>query len=337
MFSNLPLFPQQASTIAGQVDALFFFILAVVFFFSTLIAVLIGVFAVKYRRSTHRKAVPIEGNLPMELGWSIIPLGIAMIIFVWGAAVFFALNRPPAQAMQIYGIGKQWMWKFQHMDGQREINQLHVPVGRDVKVTLTSQDVIHSFFVPAFRVKADAIPGRYSTVWFHATTPGTYHLFCAEYCGTQHSGMIGQVVVMTPADYEIWLAGGPTEGSLTSSGEELFQQLACNTCHRSDSAARGPNLAGLFGKPVNLADGRKVAADENYIREAILNPQAKVVSGFQPIMPTFQGQISEEGLLQLLEYIKSLKDEQAMPADNRSPAAVSPAEANLPKARTPKP
>jgi cytochrome c oxidase subunit 2 len=336
MLQNIPFLPVEASNHAGKVDLLFLFICAVVVFFSTLIAVLVSVFAVRYRRSSHRRATPIEGSLALEIGWTVIPLGIAMTIFVWGAVLFFAMNRPPAQAMEIYGVGKQWMWKFEHMDGQREINELHVPVGRDVKVILASQDVVHSFFVPAFRVKMDVIPGRYTVAWFRATKPGRYHLFCSQYCGTMHSGMVGEVVVMEPADYEMWLAGGPTEGSLAQNGEKLFQQLACNTCHRSDAAARGPNLAGVFGSTVTLNDGRKVTADENYIRESILNPQAKVVQGFQPIMPTFQGQVSEEGLLQLVEYVKSLKSVPAMPTDNRNPAVLAPAEVNVPKAKVPK-
>jgi len=333
---NLPFMPEQASTMASQVDLLFLFILSVLIFFTSIIAITIILFAVRYRRSTHRRAEQIEGSLALEIGWTVIPLGIAMIIFVWGTVIFFGMNRPPAQSMEIYGVGKQWMWKFEHLDGQREINQLHVPVGRDVKVILASQDVIHSFFVPAFRIKTDVIPGRYTYAWFRATKVGHYHLFCAEYCGTMHSGMIGEVVVMEPADYEQWLAGGPTEGSLAQNGEKLFQQLACNTCHRADSAARGPNLAGLFGSTVALQDGRKITVDENYVRESILNPQAKVVQGFQPIMPTFQGQITEEGLLQLVEYVKAMKSQAAMPNDNRNPASVSPNEVSVPKAKVPK-
>src|SRR4051795_7361428 len=206
--------PQQASTIASQVDLLFVFILSVLIFFSSLIGITIIVFAVRFRRSTHRKAEQIEGSLALEIGWTGIPLGIAMIIFVWGAVIFFGMNRPPAQSMEIYGVGKQWMWKFEHLDGQREINQLHVPVGRDVKLITTSEDVIHDLFVPAFRIKADVIPGRYVSIWFRATKPGRYHLFCAEYCGTRHSGMIGEVIVMEPSEYQTWLGGGAQEGSL---------------------------------------------------------------------------------------------------------------------------
>jgi cytochrome c oxidase subunit II len=198
------------------------------------------------------------------------------------------------------------MWKLQHEEGQREINELHVPVGRDVKMILTSQDVIHSFYVPAFRIKQDVLPGRYTTAWFHPTKAGVYHLFCAEYCGTQHSGMIGQVVVLEPAQYQAWLGGGGASGSMASNGQNIFLQLGCSTCHRSDTQGRGPNLAGLFGKPVQLEDGRVVTADENYIRESILTPGAKIVSGFKPIMPVFQGLVSEEQLNTLVAYIKSL-------------------------------
>jgi cytochrome c oxidase subunit 2 len=229
-----------------------------------------------------------------------------MVIFAWGAFIFFQERTPPRDASEVYVVAKQWMWKLEHVEGQREINELHVPVGRDVKLIMTSQDVIHSFYVPAFRIKQDVLPGRYTTAWFRATKPGVYHLFCAEYCGSQHSGMIGQVMVMEPAQYQAWLSGGSTSGSLASNGESIFQQLGCVTCHRSDTQGRGPNLAGIFGKPVQLEDGRTVVADENYIRESILSPSAKVVKGFKPIMPVFQGLVSEEQLTELVAYVKSL-------------------------------
>jgi cytochrome c oxidase subunit 2 len=237
-----------------------------------------------------------------------------MVIFVWGASVYFAIASPPAETLNIYVVGKQWMWKFQHLDGEREINQLHVPVGRNVKLITTSEDVIHDLFIPAFRVKADVIPGRYVNIWFNATKPGRYHLFCAEYCGTRHSGMIGEVVVMEETDYQDWLSGGAPEGSLASAGEKLFADLACNTCHRPDSAGRGPVLNGLFGKTVALQSGEMVAVDEAYVRESILNPAAKITAGFQPIMPTFQGLVSEEGLLELIEYVKALRTEPQIDA-----------------------
>jgi cytochrome c oxidase subunit 2 len=307
IFNNIPLFPPQASTFAGQVDALYFFLTAVSAFFSVLIAVMIVVFAVRYRRSRHPEAEQIEGSLVLELTWTFIPLGIAMVMFAWGSWVYFQQTRAPRGAMEIYIVGKQWMWKAQHVEGPREINQLHVPAGRDVKLIMTSQDVIHSYFIPAFRTKADVIPGRYTSTWFNATKPGRYHLFCAEYCGTQHSGMIGEVVVMEPSAYEEWLAGGTGEGSLSSSGQKLFQELGCATCHRSDTQGRGPNLVGVFGKQVRLNDGRTVVADESYLRESIMNPGTKIVSGFTPIMPTFEGQVSEESMIALVTYIKSLQ------------------------------
>jgi len=306
------LFPESASTMAPRVDALYFFLIAVAVFFSVLIAGLIVYFAVRYRRRTPEGVgVNIHGGLLLEIAWTVIPALIAAVIFVWGASVFFAMSRPPDETLNIYVVGKQWMWKFQHLDGQREINELHVPVGRAVKLIMTSEDVIHDVFVPAFRVKADVLPGRYTNIWFQATKPGRYHLFCAEYCGTRHSGMIGEVIVMEPSEYEAWLSGSRVEGSLASTGEKLFQNLACITCHRADTQGRGPVLQGLFGKTVQLQGGETVVADEAYIRESILHPAAKITAGYQPIMPTFQGLISEEQLLELVEYIKSLNTQQS--------------------------
>ena len=308
MWSGTPLFPERASTIAGRVDALYFFLVAIAAFFSLLIAGLIVYYAVKYRRrSPDEVGTVVHGGMALEIAWTVIPLLISMVIFVWGASVFFAMSRPPDETLNVYVVGKQWMWKFQHLDGEREINELHVPVGRAVKLIVTSEDVIHDVFVPAFRVKADVLPGRYTNLWFQPTKPGRYHLFCAEYCGTRHSGMIGEVVVMEPSDYQAWLSGGAPEGSLASAGEKLFADLACNTCHRPEAQSRGPVLQGLFGKTVTLQTGETVVADEAYIRESILNPSAKVTAGFQPIMPTFQGLVSEEQLLELIEYVKSLR------------------------------
>jgi len=306
MWTNFPLFPVRASNFADKVDPLYFFLVGVTVFFTLVIFLTITVFAIKYRRSVHPKAEQIEGSLVVEVTWTVIPLAIALVIFVWGVSVYYSYGAPPKDSLRVYGTARQWMWKFQHADGQREINELHVPVGRDVAVTLISQDVIHSFFVPAFRVKMDVLPNRYRTVWFRPTRTGTYHLFCAEYCGTAHSGMIGSVVVMEPGDYETWLASGG-EGSLGSSGEKLFRHFGCISCHRSDKGARGPDLAGLYGREVHLQDGSTVMADENYIRESILAPKAKIVAGWQPIMPVFQGQVDEEEMLELIAYIKTLQ------------------------------
>jgi cytochrome c oxidase subunit 2 len=303
----IPLFPEQASSFAEGVDSLYFFLVAVSLFFSLLVTSLIFYFAIKYRRRSDMEyGERIHGSLKLELVWTIVPFIISMIIFVWGARVYFAITRAPSEALEISGIGKQWMWRFQHPDGQREINELHVPVGRNVKLTIVTEDVIHSFFVPAFRVKADVVPGRITNTWFKATKPGRYHLFCAEYCGTQHSGMIGWVVVMEPSEYQAWLAGSAQQPTFASAGERLFNQLACSNCHRSDGRGRGPSLNGLFGQTVTLANGRTVTVDEAYIRESIFSPQAKVVAGYEPIMPTFTGLITEEQLLQLIAYIKSL-------------------------------
>jgi cytochrome c oxidase subunit 2 len=307
MFTNFPFFPQAASEQAGQIDALYFFLVAVTAFFMALIAILIVVFAVKFhRKHDNEVGVAIHGSLALELLWTIIPLGITMVMFVWGAQVFFHMTRPPNGAMEIYVVGKQWMWKAQHMDGAREINELHVPIGRPVKLIMGSEDVIHSFFIPDFRVKADVIPGRYNTLWFTATKPGRYHLFCTQYCGTKHSNMIGWVTAMEPAEYQAWLGGGPAGGSMADNGAKLFQDLACSTCHLENGQGRGPVLKGAYGKPVTLQSGQTVTVDDAYIRESILNPQAKVVAGFQPIMPTFQGLVTEEQLLQLIAYVKSI-------------------------------
>ncbi|HXJ91035.1 MAG TPA: cytochrome c oxidase subunit II [Candidatus Binatia bacterium] len=300
---------------AGNVDALFIFLVILSGMMTLLIFVSLVYFAARYR---HRKGVlaeQIEGSTPLELTWTIIPFGVFMVIFAWGAVVYFQQRTPPRDATEVYVVGKQWMWKLEHAEGQREINSLHVPVGRDVKLIMTSQDVIHSFFVPDFRIKQDVVPGRYTVTWFRATKPGTYHLFCTQYCGTQHSGMIGSIVVMEPAQYEAWMSGGST-GPLSASGEKIFAELGCATCHRSDSQGRGPNLQGMFGKPVQLEDGRMVAADENYIRESILDPGAKIVRGFKPVMPTFQGLVSEEQLNALVAYVKSLTPPSAPGARN---------------------
>ncbi len=336
-WSALPLFPPQASSVAHQVDTLYFFLVATAAVFAIGIFLTLAVFAVKYRRSKHPVAEQIEGSLALELTWTFIPLCIAMVMFVWGASLYYRQSRPPAGAIEVYGVGKQWMWKFQHMDGQREINELHVPVNRDVKVILTSEDVIHDFFVPAFRVKVDVLPGpnRYTVAWFRPTRLGEYHLFCSQYCGTHHAGMIGTIIVMEPAQYETWLSGGASTESLASQGEKLFAQLGCNTCHRNDALARGPNLNNLFGQPVKLSDGSTVTADEGYIRESILDPAAKIVQGFQNIMPSFKGQISEEQLTQLVEYVKSLAPRKA-PQPKGAPATAASAGAGA-KPQGPKP
>jgi cytochrome c oxidase subunit 2 len=331
MFSRIPFFPVQASTLAADVDSLYLFIVAVTAFFGILVTIVVIYFAAKYRTDDPLKVgARIHGSIPLELAWSIIPFLISIVIFVWAASVYFNLYRPPDQTLEIYATGKRWMWKFQHLDGHNEINELHVPVGRAIKVTFTSEDVLHSLFFPAFRTKADAIPGRYSSVWFTPTVLGDYHIFCAEYCGTNHSGMVGKVVVMEPTAYEAWLTGNVGGGSLAARGERLFSDLACNTCHLGDGSGRGPSLANKFGAPERLASGGTVPIDEAYVRESILTPQAKIVDGYQPLMPTFQGLVSEENVMALVEYVKSLRASTGAAVsraeDPREPASPAPQE-----------
>jgi cytochrome c oxidase subunit 2 len=306
MLEGIPLFPEQASNLAPEVDNLYFGITAITAFFAILVVILVIVFAIKYRDKTGQKVgAPITGSIPLELGWSIIPFIISMGIFVWATIVFFHIVRAPEQTLEIYSTGKRWMWRFQHLDGASEINTLHVPLGRPVKVIFTSEDVLHSLFIPAFRVKADAIPGRYSSIWFTATKTGEYHLFCTEYCGTKHSGMIGTVTVMEPGDYQAWLSGGGGL-SMAARGQQLFQQLGCVGCHLDNGSGRGPALAGKYGTQEMLANGTTVNVDDTYIRESILTPQMKLVAGYGPVMPTFQGLVNEEGVMSLIEYIKTL-------------------------------
>ena len=308
--------PPSASTVATEMDLLYWFIVAVSAFFVVLVAALVLIFAIKFRRRhPDEVGADIHGSLVLELSWTIIPFILAMIMFVWGADLFFRLARPPVDSMDIFVVGKQWMWKVQHPSGVREINQMHVPINRNVRVTLGSEDVIHDYSIPAFRVKMDAVPGKLTTLWFQATVPGTYHLFCAEYCGTKHSGMIGEVIAMRPEDYEAWVSAGGTVNTgptlaPAEAGRELFTgQLACATCHREEGGGLGPPLGGAFGANVTLADGRTVVRDDNYLRESIVNPSAKIVRGFPSpsLMPPFQGQVTEEQLMQLLAYVKSLK------------------------------
>jgi cytochrome c oxidase subunit 2 len=325
MSKFLPLWPDQASTMASQVDALYIYLLLVSGVMTAIIFVGVAVLAIKYRRVPGREAHPIEGSLILEIGWTVLPFFVMLTFFVWGTVLFFQERTPPANATEVYVVAKQWMWKIEHMEGQREINELHVPTGENVKLIMTSQDVIHSFFIPAFRIKQDVLPGRYTTLWFKATKPGTYHLFCAEYCGTSHSGMGGDIVVMDPQDYAEWMAGGPAL-PLQDTGRALFAQLGCATCHRSDAKGRGPSLVDIYNSPVHLEDGRTVTADENYVRESILDPTAKIVNGYKSVMPAFQGIVSDEQLNALVAYVKSLSEPPTGSAGLQDQSAPSPAQ-----------
>ncbi|MBV9958878.1 MAG: cytochrome c oxidase subunit II [Acidobacteria bacterium] len=326
MQSWIPFLPEQASTFASKVDALYFYLCGLTVFFTLLIISVLIFFFVKYRkRAPFEVPRPIAGSIKLETLWSVIPFMIAMSIFVWGASVYFAQYRMPKDGMEIFVVGKQWMWKFQHSTGQREINELHIPVGRKIKLTMTTEDVIHDLYIPAFRTKADVVPGRYTSLWFEPTKPGRYRLFCAEYCGTNHSGMGGWVEVMTQTDFDNWLSGNANQVSPVEAGKQLFTTtLGCATCHNADgTGGRGPALTGLYGKTVQLEGGGTVTADEAYIREAILNPQGQLVVGYQPIMPTFKGQLNEDQLLQLIAYIKSLSPGQSSGIETAAPASAN--------------
>lgn len=337
MIADFTLVPEQASTVAGQVDAVFLYIVAITVFFTVVIALLVIFFAVKYRRRSESELPPhIHGSTKLEIAWSVFPLILAMILFVWGTNVYFALARPPDDALEVYVVGRQWMWKLQHPGGQREINELHIPVGQPIKLLMTSEDVIHDFYVPAFRTKMDVLPGRYTRTWFQATKPGRYHLFCAEYCGTEHSRMGGWIHVMEPAEYEQWLSEH-ADRSMALQGRNLFQKLQCVTCHSATAEGRAPVLEGLYNRRVALQGGDTVLADENYLRESILQPDAKVVAGYQPIMPAYvlkkspddpNGQITEDDLMQLIAFLKSLQPGQT---PSRVEEAQPPAKSLSPK------
>jgi cytochrome c oxidase subunit II len=309
---NFPLFPESASTLAPQMDALLAFLLAITAFFSLLIAGLIIFLAVKYRHTAENvdRSNPVNSHLGLELGWTIIPLIITMGIFFWGATLFYRIQTAPADALEMFVIGKQWMWKTQHPEGQREINALHVPVNTPIQLTMISEDVIHNFGLPAFRLKQDVLPGRYTREWFQATKVGAYHIFCDQYCGTLHSQMVGQVVVMEQKDYQRWLSGdlgAPTGGvSMVEAGADNFKRLGCASCHTMTASGRGPSLIGIYNRKVSLTNGQTVVADDNYLRESILKPSAKIVRGYQPLMPAFQAQVSEQNVLELIAYLKSL-------------------------------
>jgi cytochrome c oxidase subunit II len=301
------LFPPQASTTSHEVDALFLGLTLVSLFFVAVVFVPILFFLVKYRKGSRAdRSNPRSGSLLMESGWTIGPILISLGLFSWGALVYFRMERPPSNGMEVEVVGKQWMWKLQHAEGKREINELHVPVNRTVVLNMTSQDVIHSFFVPAFRMKQDVVPGRYTNEWFKATKTGEYHLFCAEYCGTEHSRMIGRVVVMEPNEYEQWLRSGETIEPIALAGERLFRERGCSGCHTPGSRIRAPVLNGLYGKTVPLNDGKMIVADDRYLRDAILQPGREISAGYDNIMPSYAGQISEEELMQIIAYLKSV-------------------------------
>ena len=319
------LWPETASTIGEQIDLLFIVITSICTAVGLLVAFLLVYFCVRYRRSCQSVPPPLtQQSHALEWFWTLTPLVIFLGMFFFGGLVYLRAFRPPEDARTVYAVGKQWMWKFQHPDGQREIDRLHVPVGRPVELVMISQDVIHSFFVPEFRLHMDLLPGRYTSVWFEATEPGVYDLFCSEYCGTGHSQMRGKVVAMEPTQFQQWLEEG-AEGSMAQQGRGLFYKYRCISCHSARWDARAPVLENLYGEPVPLDDGRVVVADEDYLRRSMLDPTADVAAGFQPIMPTFEGELSEEEIIRLIAFIRSLQhDETPPPVSDFPPPEVAP-------------
>ena len=317
MTPDFRLFPDSASTFSDRVDHLYLFLVIVAAFFTALIASLIIYFSIKYRRRMHREQVNITGNYWLEVTWVIIPLMLTMVMFVWGAKIFLEMRTMPANPLSIRVVAKQWMWKIQHPQGRAEINELHVPMNQPVQLNMISQDVIHSFYIPSFRVKQDVLPGYYSSLWFEATKPGRYHLFCAEYCGTNHSQMLGTIVVTTPEEYSNWLAQTSTESAEVAGGH-LFERFRCASCHKTDGTGDGPSLVGLVGSRVPLAGGAAIANDQ-YLRDSILNPAKQIVASFEPIMPSFQGQLNEAEVQELIAYIETLKPGDERPSDSAAP------------------
>jgi cytochrome c oxidase subunit 2 len=338
---QVPLMPEQASTFAQEVDLFYIALVLLTVFFTVAVAAVAAYFMVKYHRK-RADEIPenIHGAMLLEITWTVAPLIISLGIFAWGVKLFYEMYTPPKDSMEVFVTGKQWMWRAQHPDGRREINELHVPLGRRVKLTMTSEDVIHSYYIPAFRTKMDAVPGRYTTMWFEATKPGSYHLFCAEYCGTQHSGMVGTVHVLDKAEYQAWLAG--TRGGVTpaQAGQTLFNTLGCVSCHKEDNSGRGPSLAGVYGSQQKLDNGQSVLVDDVFVRESILNPHTKIAAGYPLLMSTYQGQLTEEEVGQLIAYLKSIGKQAGaegsggQPGQTNAPAALPPAVA---PAGTPRP
>lgn len=301
------LIPAQASNLAPGVDRIFYSLIALCGGVALLVAIVAVFFCVRYRSGSKvSRAGGNPNSFPWEIAWTVLPLFIFMGVFYRAAKVYFQMSRPPTDAEAVYVVAKQWMWKVQHLDGQREINELHIPVGRTVKLVMTSQDVIHDFFVPAFRTKHDVLPGRYTTVWFRPTRAGRYHLFCSQYCGLDHATMGGWIYVMSPEDHSRWLARGNPPEILAAQGEHAFQTYGCSGCHALSSKIPAPMLEGIYGKPVPLADGTVVTADDQYLRDSILQPNKQIAAGYAAVMPTYENQITEEEINSIVVYLKSL-------------------------------
>lgn len=312
LFPLFHLLPERASTAAARHDLLFLALLLLTGVVAVGVGVLIVVFCVRYRKGSQADRRNAHNtSLGIEVTWTLVPLLLFLCIYAWAAYDYTRLYRAPPDAMPVFVVAKQWMWKAEHANGHREIGELHVPLGQPVRLVMASQDVIHSFYVPAFRIKQDVVPGRYTTLWFLPTQEGEFHLFCAEYCGTDHAVMGGRIVVMRPDAFARWLQSGPPRTGIAARGFELFRQFGCSGCHAAGSTVHAPDLAGILGRTVHLQDGRSLVADENYIRYSVLLPKKDVVAGYEPIMPSFAGQVSQEELLAIIEYLRQTGNEHA--------------------------
>jgi cytochrome c oxidase subunit II len=304
LHSAFQLMAQAASSNAHHTDLIFLVVFAVCGAVALGVAFTMFWFCVRYRHGSGAVHARVGPHRPLEITWTLVPLAIFIAGFAWAAHDFVSLYRVPPGATPVYVVAKQWMWKLQHRNGRREINELHVPLGQPVQLLMTSQDAIHSFYVPAFRLKQDVVPGRYTGLWFTATQLGEFHLFCAEYCGSEHSQMLGRIVVMQPAEFAKWLGSGTEQPSLAQYGFARFRELGCSGCHAAGSTVHAPSLRGLLGRTVHLQDGRSIVADENYVRDSILLPKKDVVAGFDPVMPSFAGQVSEEDIQALIAFLR---------------------------------
>ena len=325
LIAALHVLPESASTIAPKVDAIFWGLLAISALMTLALFAVITFFLIRYRHTSDvDRTLSRLSPTYLEVTWTAIPIVIFMGLFVWGAIVFAEASKPPPDAMPIYVVGLQWYWDVQHENGRHEIGDLHVPVGQPVQLIMTSPDVIHDYFIPAFRIKRDVMPGKYTTQWFTATKPGKYRIFCNQYCGTKHSEMGGFVYAMRPDDYEDWLGAqnGTGQESVAQTGARLFRQFSCSGCHGANSSVHAPSLSGIYGHPVPLEDGTFVVADDQYIHDSILKPNSQIVAGYKPIMPNYTGQMSEQDVIALVAYIKSLS-QTAPPTDASAPPIPS--------------
>lgn len=326
---NFPLQPEQASEHAVEYDRLFMTISALTVLFTIIVGILVLVLAIRYRAGSKAdRRNPLDHSLPLELSWSVLPLILAIGIFGWSSINFIKVRTMPKEALEIFVIGKQWMWHLQHMNGVREMNELHIPVGQPVKLTMISQDVLHAMYLPEFRAQYHVVPGRYTNLHFTPTKTGKFKMLCAMHCGTDHSEMVGQVYVLSERDYAAWLENEanrfrPMAENMAEAGKLVFKEKNCGNCHTGQDTVRGPTLHGLIGRQRTFTDGSSAVANEDYVRESIVNPWNRITSGYINTMQSYKGQLSEEQILNLIAYIRTLGS-QTMPGEQPAPFAAEP-------------